>query len=155
MEVTFYKLAERRISAWEAVRGKRTRIPGSTMALGRGGLPHDLQQMIVEAELAIVDGFWGSIADGATFNSTGRRRTKPGRDVIRRNKDGLDRSERVAGDHVRRWTVGEPTPTAASLDRFDAIWRSLDDGEGLVVTWPDLEHRGTRRIEDSDVFSFG
>lgn len=155
MEVTFYKLVERRISAWEAVRGKRTRVPGSTMALGRGDLPHDLVQLIVEATLGLDDGFWGSVAAGATFKSTGRKRTKPGRDVIRRNKVALDASEHIAGAHVRRWASGEETPVAAQLDRFAARWDGLDDGDGLVVTWPGLEDRGVRRIEDSAVFSFG
>ena len=41
MTVTFYKQTEKRLSYWEAVRGKRTRVPGSAMALGRGGMPHD------------------------------------------------------------------------------------------------------------------
>ena len=42
MEVTFRKLVEQRVSTWDALRGKRIRFRGATMALGRGGLPHDL-----------------------------------------------------------------------------------------------------------------
>jgi hypothetical protein len=72
VEVTFYRLAEQRLSYWEAVRAKRTRVPGSMMALGRGGMPHDLQQLVVEATLGLDRGFWGSVAGGATFRSTGR-----------------------------------------------------------------------------------
>jgi len=49
VKVTFYKLTEKRVSTWVAVRGKRSRIPGSTMALGRGDMPHDLLQLVVEA----------------------------------------------------------------------------------------------------------
>jgi len=58
--VTFRKLVEERVTTWDAVRGERTRIPGTTMALGRGGLPHDLAQMIVEASVGIDRGFWGT-----------------------------------------------------------------------------------------------
>lgn len=48
MRVTFAKHPERRVSSWEAVRNQRIRIPGSTMALGRGDVPHDLVQLVVE-----------------------------------------------------------------------------------------------------------
>lgn len=79
MLVTFHKLAEKRLSTWEAVRGRRTQIPATAMALGRGDLPHDLGQMIVEASLGIEHGFWGCVAQGASFKSLGRKRTRPGR----------------------------------------------------------------------------
>jgi len=143
VEVTFYRFTEGRVSYWEAVRGKRTRVPGSTMALGRGGMPHDLVQLVVEATLGLDRGFWGSVATGATFRSTGRKRTRPGRAVISRNKADLDESEHVAGDHVRAWAAGEPTPCAAALDAMAERWDALGDGEGLVTTWPDLADRGT------------
>ena len=73
MRVTFHKLTEERLTTWEAVRGERTLVPGTSMALGRGGLPHDLVQMIVEGSVGIEHGFWGSVAAGATFESTGRK----------------------------------------------------------------------------------
>lgn len=143
MRVTFWKLTERRVSYWEAVRGAHTRVPGSHMALGRGGLPHDLSQLVVEACLGLDRGFWGSVAAGATFRSTGRRRTRPGREVIRRNRHQLDESEAIANDHVERWRAGETTPCADALDEMDARWRALADGEGLTVSWPDLAVLGT------------
>ena len=146
MRVTFYKLTEQRVSYWEAVRGKRTRVPGSPMAIGRGDLPHDLRQFVVEAVVGIRDGFWGSVADGATFKSTGRKRTREGRAVIARNKAAIDDAEHTVGDHLRRWATGRPTPCAAALDRVDAAWRDLADGEGLVVTWPDVELVGTEPL---------
>ena len=136
--MAFYKLVEKRVSTWNAVRGKRTRIPGTTMALGRGGMPHDLTQLIVEASLGLEHGFWGSVASGATFRSTGRKRTRPGRAVIAQNRKSLDEAEHVAGDHVRRWISGAPTPCRQALDEFDRRWADLGDGEGLVVTWPTL-----------------
>ena len=98
MRVTFFKLVEDRCSYWETVRGRRSRAPGTPMALGRGGMPHDLLQMLVEGTVGIDDGFWGSVAAGATFKSTGRKRTRPGRAVIAQNRFGIDRAEHVVGE---------------------------------------------------------
>ena len=142
MRVTFFKLVEDRRSYWEAVRGKRTRVPGTPMALGRGGMPHDLLQLLVEGSVGIDDGFWGSVAAGATFKSTGRKRTRPGRAVIARNRDGIDRAEHVVGHHLRRWGQGKPTPCAAVLDAYAERWEALEDGEGLTLGWPDLTFLG-------------
>ena len=138
MQVTFRKLIEKRVSTWIAVRGKRTRVPGSTMALGRGELPHDLVQMIVEGTVGIADGFWGSIAAGATFKSTGRKRTRPGRAVIAANREAIVAAEQIVGEHHRRWKAGEPTPTAPHFDAINKRWASLGDGEALTVAWPSL-----------------
>jgi hypothetical protein len=138
VQVTFWKLVEKRASTWEAVRGKKIRVPGATMALGRGDLPHDLLQLIVEATLGIDDGFWGCVARGATFRSTGRKRTRPGRAVIAAHRQGLADAEQVVGAHVGAWKSGQPTPTAPALDRFDGLWRSLGDGDSLRIEWPTL-----------------
>ncbi len=78
VQVRFRKLVEKRLTTWDAVRGKRTRVAGSTMALGRGEMPHDLIQMIVESVAELDRGFWGSVAAGATFNSMSVKRTTPG-----------------------------------------------------------------------------
>ena len=139
MSVTFHKWTERRLSHWEAVRGKRTRIPGSTMALGRGDMPHDLGQMVVEAATGMDDGFWGSIAQGATFKSTGRKHTKPGRAVIAKNRDALAEAERRAGEHIRRWQRGEGGDVAAELGRIDRAWRQLPAEGSMTIQWPSLE----------------
>jgi hypothetical protein len=136
MRVTFRKLIEDRVVTWEAVRGQRTRVPGTAMALGRGGLPHDLVQMIVEGSLGIEDGFWGSVAAGATFKSTGRRRTRPGRAVIASNRKGIARAEGVVGEHFARWRTGAPTPTATRFEEISAVWMGLGDGGELTLDWP-------------------
>jgi len=44
---------------------------------GGTGLPHDLRHLIVEMQLRVTDGIWGTIADGGIYNSmrlTGGRR---------------------------------------------------------------------------------
>src|SRR5687768_15588590 len=136
MQVTFRKLVEKRLTTWDAVRGKRTRVPGTSMALGRGDLPHDLAQLAVEASMGIEHGFWGSVARGATFRSLGRKRTRPGREVIATHRHEINLAERIVGEHVGRWKRGEPTAAAAALDDLDRRWRQLADGEPLVIEWP-------------------
>lgn len=136
--VTFRKLVEQRVSTWDAVRGKRTKVPGTTMALGRGELPHDLIQLAVEGTLNMDRGFWGSVAAGATFKSTGRRRTKPGRAVIAANRRELMDAEAVVGEHVWRWQHGVAPPAAVHLDALTRAWKSLADRGELTVEWPTL-----------------
>jgi hypothetical protein len=138
MRVTFRKLIEQRVSTWEAVRGQRTHVPGTTMALGRGGLPHDLVQMIVEASVGIDRGFWGSVASGATFRSTGRKRTRPGRGVIAANRQFIAEAEGVVAEHFHRWQHGLPTPAASHFDEFSRRWDALGDGGHFTVEWPTL-----------------
>ena len=136
VRVTFRKLVEKRVSTWEATRGARTRVPGTAMALGRGGLPHDLVQMVVEGTLQIDDGFWGSVAAGATFRSTGRKRTRPGRAVIAANRQGIAAAEAVVARHYASWQKGEPTPTTTLFDEVARLWAELGDGGELTMEWP-------------------
>jgi hypothetical protein len=138
VRVTFRKLIEDRVSTWDAVRGRRTLVPGTTMALGRGGLPHDLVQMVVEASVGIDRGFWGSVAAGATFKSTGRKRTRPGRAVIVANRQAIAATEGVVAEHLFRWEHGIPTPAAAHFEEMSRCWRSLGDGGRLTIEWPTL-----------------
>ncbi len=137
MVVDFARIEEkgRRHCRWDAVRGKRTRIPGPVMAVGRD-LPHDLAQYVVEAATSYPNGFWGLLARGATFKSTGRRVTKPGRAVIQRHRDDLMVSEQLAGSHLMAWRAGEASPVSAALDRALAQWRRLRPDERLRFEWP-------------------
>jgi hypothetical protein len=73
------------------------------MASG-GNLPHDLTQFVVEATLGVQEGFWGLLANGATFESVaGRRSTKPGRQLIR--------------PHHATWTPRSRQRAAATIHR--------------------------------------
>lgn len=136
MRVTFRKLIEKRISTWDAVAGKRSHIPGTSMALGRGDLPHDLTQLIVESSLGIEHGFWGCVAKGATFKSLRRKRTRAGRAVIASHRKDLRDAENVVFQHVHAWNTGSATPVATALDEMDRRWRLLPDGGTIVVDWP-------------------
>ena len=136
MRVEFYKPSERhRLCAWEATRGKRTVVPGSTMAAG-ASIPHDLAQYVIEAATDTENGFWGLVARGATFKSTGRKRTQSGRALIAEHRDDLDASEALAGEHMKRWRRGESTPVTDALTEAAARWEALEVGERMVFEWP-------------------
>ncbi len=135
VEVTFQKVDDGRLCRWDATRGKRTRVPGPTMASGRT-LPHDLSTFVVEAELGLRHGFWGCVADGATFRSLPRRRTEQGRSVIRAHVADLDAAEALVGLEVRTWGRGGRPRTGGALDAMLARWRALPPDGGLVVRWP-------------------
>ena len=106
------------------------------MAAG-GDLPHDLATFVIERSLAIERGFWGSVDEGATFRTLGRKRTEPGRAVIRRNLTALDEAERRVNEVYFAWRRGEDTPAGTALDAMLARWRALPEGEELVLDWPD------------------
>ena len=138
VRVTFRKLIEQRCSYWVAVRGKRTVVPGTAMALGRGDMPHDLTQMVVEAAVGLEYGFWGCVAAGATFKSTGRKRTKPGRAIIAQHQEDLRQTEVITGEQVKLWKAGQDTSVARELARIGELWNSLGPEDELVVDWPSL-----------------
>jgi hypothetical protein len=139
MQVGFYKVDDGRLCAWTATCPKRRRFQGTTMASGRN-LPHDLAQFVVESTLGLLHGFWGLLANGATFESVPRRRTKPGQQVIRTHHKALTATEHVVNSHVMAWRTGATTPARSALDAMLARWRALPVGEELCVVWP------TRRL---------
>ena len=148
--MTFRKLDGGRLCTWDALRGKRTRVPGTTMASGKT-LPHDVSTFVVEAELGLRHGFWGCVADGATFRTLGRRRTKPGRRVIQEHVAELDDAELRVNAEVWAWHQGVKSRTAPALDAMLARWQALPvDGE-LVLHWqgpdgPQLHPGDQRRV---------
>ena len=90
------------------------------MGLGRGVISHDLAQYVIEAATGYRNGFWGLLSQGATFKSTGRRRTKPGRAVIAEHRQDLLASEHLAGAYLAAWKAGTAGPVTAALDRAAA-----------------------------------
>ena len=142
VEVTFRKDRGGRLCRWDAVRAKRARVPGPTMAAGRH-LPHDLSTFVVERDLGLASGFWGCVARGATFRSLPRRRTEEGRRVIRDHVAELDAAEALVGAEVGAWVRGGRPATAPALDAMLVRWRSLPPDGELVLEWP--AHAAGRR----------
>ena len=103
---------------------------------GAKGIPHDLAQYVIEAATGYRGGFWELVSKGATFKSTGRRRTKPGRAVIAENRVELAGAERLAGEHLQRWKAGEISPVSDALNRAFDQWSELSLTECLVFEWP-------------------
>jgi hypothetical protein len=136
VHVTFMKHdAKRRGCSWEAVIGKRTRVPARMMGPSKG-IPHDIAQYVIEAATGYDGGFWGCVARGATFKSTTRKRTKPGRAVIARHRASIVASEHLANQHMLRWYTGERSPVSDALDRAMAQWQGMRDGDRLAFVWP-------------------
>jgi hypothetical protein len=137
MRVEFYKIEShgRWSAAWEATRGKRTRVPGTVMAAGVG-IPHDLAQYVIEAGSGYRNGFWELVAKGATFKSTGRRRTKPGRSVIASHRAELAGAEVLAGTHLAHWHAGVTSPISEALSRALQQWNGLSTSDRLTFEWP-------------------
>jgi hypothetical protein len=99
-------------------------------------IPHDLAQYVIEAATGYRYGFWELISRGATFKSTGRRRTKPGRAVIAEHRVELAGAEKLAGLHLSRWKAGDTSPVSDVLNRARDQWSSLTAGERLAFDWP-------------------
>lgn len=144
MEVRFEKTNAGRTCSWAALRPPRTRVPGTTMAAG-GDLPHDLSTFVIEQALGIEHGFWGCVAEGATFKTLGRRRTPQGRSVIKRNVEHLDAAERRVNEVYGAWKRGETTDAGRALDSMLDRWRTLGEGEQLVLTWEPASRARARR----------
>jgi hypothetical protein len=131
-------------------------------------LPHDLAHYVVESELALADGFWGSIADGAVFAGMdwieGRRRphaTEHGRALIKANDNGLTGAEVVtaifanaleqaltgdelvlAGELRRRWT-GRPGGSVIGRETSVRICTALRE---LAERWEETPIGGTLTV---------
>jgi hypothetical protein len=135
MQIAFYKVDEGRLCAWRAHVPKRRPFEGTTMASGPT-LPHDLAQFVAESTLGLPHGFWGLLAAGATFESVRRRRTRPGRQLIRANHAALMATEHLVNGHVAAWRAHAPTPLGPALDAMLARWRALPVGAELRVEWP-------------------
>jgi hypothetical protein len=125
----------RRQVVWEATRGKRTRVPGTVMAANKD-IPHDLAQYVIEAATGYRNGFWELVSKGATFRSTGRRRTKPGRAVIAEHRADLAAAEKLAGFHLERWKAGDTSSVSDALSRARDQWNALTGDDRLAFEWP-------------------
>ena len=137
---------------------------------GAGGgidLPHDLVHAVVERQLGISDGIWGSVADGVVWRSmthlSGRRPPHAAErsDRLKRERSASVRSAELLADLVERLASGaEVLPgeipatglapeqlaaAAAELRDVQRRWAELTVGEVWVVEWAASPSRSGRR----------
>jgi len=141
MEVTFHKAPDgKHLVAWSATKGK-TRIPGSTMGCDPRQLPHDIVTLVVERELGVFDGFFGTVEAGGTFRSMAKPRKPAGKAVIAQNRPGLQRAEHLVHRMWDDWRAGRESECSAALDAADQAWRAVPPGGDLTLTWPGRRRR--------------
>ena len=135
MEVTFQKASHKRDSPpWVAVKGK-SRIVGSHLGSDPRHLPHDIVTFIIERELGLSDGFFGTVESGGTFRSMRKRRHAAGKAAIAANRPGLARAEYLVNETWSAWCAGRPTPCQAALDRASAAWAAVPPGGTMSLSW--------------------
>jgi hypothetical protein len=69
MRITFRRFPSGVDSYSEIVRDDGAVFRMAEFTRGGARLPHDLRHLIVELELGVVDGIWGTIADGGMYTS--------------------------------------------------------------------------------------
>ncbi|MFD4139804.1 hypothetical protein [Streptomyces sp. NPDC058572] len=152
MEISFRKLPDNQHEILvRDRRGPDVRLPaqptGPTM-------PHDLVHAAVEQTLGLTDGFWGTVAQGATFqgfeNVVPGRHRRSGLKVLRRKGEKVMAAEMAVNWAYRVWR-GLPTDgrgtgrspleaadlarTQAALDAAAARWAAVAEGDCLTWRW--------------------
>jgi hypothetical protein len=129
-------------------------------------IPHDLTHYVVERELGLRNGFWGSVADGAIFDGMrvleGRQPPHAGersRQLLKANHYGVLCAEVVVGTVLRVVQDERLEPASflveapglrtrkdrdALLERLRpaveamcTLWQEIPLGDTLLVTWPE------------------
>jgi hypothetical protein len=91
---------------------------------------------LVESGLGLRYGFWGLVADGATFQSLGKRRTREGRAVIGAHREALNAAEALVNAEVEVLKAGGPSVVKEEFDRIATQWAALPEGGTLELVWP-------------------
>lgn len=130
MQITFVRSSEWRCySVAERDDGVSLRVPGYGHI---NPLPHDLTHYMIERELGLRQGFWGSVAAGAIFPGmavlAGRQpphAAERGQRIIKENGAEVGRSELLAGAFSEI--------VAQNLDRHPAVAIArLADAQGVL-----------------------
>ena len=138
MRVTFTKKRDARdFPNWVAHIGKR-RIEGSHAGSDPRHLPHDIVTLVVERELNIRDGFFGTVASGGVFKSMAGIQKPSRRTAIGRNRAAIDAAEFAVDAHWGWWLAGEETPCRAALDDAFRQWMAVEPGGTLTLDFLQL-----------------
>jgi hypothetical protein len=129
LTVEFVKITDRSCLA------RARRLDGAaieTTAAARGGLPHDLEHLVVEAALDCGNGYWGRVWRGADVRAMA---------VL------LDPRRRPPAEAI----VSRDRITAAVIELFEARqeWGRLPVGGALARAWPTTRGEATapRRVK--------
>lgn len=122
---------------WVARLGKR-RIEGSHLGSDDRHLGHDIVTLVVERELGIRDGFFGTVAAGGVFKSMARRQKPSRRMAIAEHREALNAAEHIVHRHWDAWLQGRPTPCAAALDEALERWAAVEPGGTLALDFLEL-----------------
>jgi hypothetical protein len=147
MNVTFTRTGERRYS----VRVEREREPRVLVMDPAPGfdafLPHDLLHFLVESELGIASGIFGQLAQGGdagTFRPAERasgRSKRRGERLRRAGKTDAAVSEMLTHEVGTAWRKrtsvrGELQSLAVRVREVALLWRAVEVGGSLTLTWP-------------------
>jgi hypothetical protein len=144
MPVTFTRGDDGRHCVAVAAPAGRRPFRLSVQPLGRD-LPHDIATAVVESAYACAEGFFNLTAHGATFRSGDRRRTGPGRGLIREHAAGLTLAEHLVHDAVNGWREGRGGLAVPLLDTALESWDALRVGADLTLEWVVLPLPRVRR----------
>jgi len=122
---------------WVAALGKR-RIEGSHLGSDDRHLPHDIVTLVVERELGIRDGFFGTVAAGGVFKSMVRQQKPSRRRAIAGNRAAIDCAEQTVNGHWDAWLHGGLTSCAVALDAALEQWMAVEPGGTLTLDFLDL-----------------
>jgi hypothetical protein len=143
--VTFTKKRdERDFPNWVAHIGKR-RIEGSHAGSDPRHLPHDIVTLVVERELGIRDGFFGTVAAGGLFKSMVGIQKPSRRTAIRHNRAAIDAAEHIVNGQWTAWLKGESPACAAALDDAYRRWMAVEPGACLTLDFLTMPAHPARR----------
>jgi hypothetical protein len=114
MKITLHRTDAKRY--WTAVE-RDDRAGFEVRGIGfMGAVPHDLAHFVVESELGLADGFWGTVAAGGIFtsmNATSGKRPfhadAKSASLIKSNQTGLNDAELLVGAFTDALDKGLPT----------------------------------------------
>jgi hypothetical protein len=168
MDLTVTRLDERR---YETVIRRGDGVRFHVKGIGHMfAIPHDLAHLAIEQALGLRHGFWGSVADGAVFESMtylgGRRKphaAERSRELLRANRDSLGEAEilvRIINDALEeghgagspvlraridgRWTAPGHPPRAFTDDEIAAACAAW---ERMLARWNQLPVGGRLELE--------
>lgn len=127
MKITFSRIAERRYgTAIERDDGVKLKVPVYDRT---SWMPHDVAHFVVERELSLRRGFWGTVADGGLFAGMvvldGRQRPQAAphsRELIKLNHENVIEAEVLVGRFIELVEQAIKPDSVAAQARLAQRW---------------------------------